>query len=158
MRKSPKPAGSKSVNCAVFPGYSLERKADIVNMCKSFLSNDNKCCRDYKDLMLLVLFYLPQGSRVLIFHHSIDLVFNHSIQLIWCFHKQGGLQSCSMPSKLLYQNHKFFLSTTRKQCICTISKKTTFCLVFSILLSSLVAICRNLILCTKRNLLLIMHL
>jgi len=36
---------NNNLNCAVFPGYSLERKADIVSMCKSFLSND-RCCWD----------------------------------------------------------------------------------------------------------------
>ena len=55
---------NNNLNCAVFPGYSLERKADIVNMCKRFLSIDNKRCRDYKELMLLALFYLPQRNAV----------------------------------------------------------------------------------------------
>jgi len=55
---------NNNLHCAVFPGYSLERKADIVNMCKSFLSNDNKCYRDDKELMLLAHFYLPQRNAV----------------------------------------------------------------------------------------------
>ena len=54
-----------NLNFTDFLGSLLERKADIVNMCKSFLSNNSKCCRgDYKELVLLALLYLTKGGAV----------------------------------------------------------------------------------------------
>jgi len=83
-----------NLNFTDFPGYLLERKADIVNMSKNLLSNDSTCCvgEITRSLGYWQFHTLQTVKQYPTFHHSISLV--HSI-------KQGGCQSGSVLLKLI---------------------------------------------------------